>query len=160
MQLNGIFLDGSIAYRGCMSDADENVDFCLKNEKQCQRCSKRACNANLLEFEKKLSCIKCTPDENSNCNVVEDTTSATECAPTALGYKNRCYTHSVDGISYRDCLYEASTEIFEECSKQKSKKCSTCDEDGCNNTPINTNRFYYEDRDNESKLHPRNLSLR
>ncbi|XP_031624828.1 calponin homology and LIM domain-containing protein-like [Contarinia nasturtii] len=128
--------DGKTAYRGCMSDTDQNKGECLGHVQQCHRCSNRACNANSLELEEKLSCIKCTPDGNSNCNILEDFTEAVECARTALGYKNRCYTHSKDGISHRGCLYEANTDIFKECSDENSERCFTCAEEGCNDTSI------------------------
>lgn len=77
-----------------MSDnPNSNKGFCLDNYAQCNRCKKRACNSEHVQFEKKMSCIKCNPDEKSNCNVIDESTTAIECATTTLGYTNECYIY-------------------------------------------------------------------
>lgn len=95
-----------------------------------------------LEFEKTLSCVKCSPDENNNCNVIDNETNGTECAPTTVGYKDACYHHNIGGISTRGCLYEASNDIFNECSKDNSEKCATCTEPDCNRKPAVNENLY------------------
>lgn len=120
-----------------MSDStNSNKDFCLEHYAQCNRCKKRACNANPVEFEKKLSCIKCIPGENSNCNNIDDDVNAIKCIQTTLGYINKCYTFHKENVSYRGCLYEASEEIFDECNNSNSSACLTCNESNCNRDPV------------------------
>lgn len=132
--------DGSEAYRGCMSDiGTDGRDFCIQNFAQCNICPNRACNANPLKFEKKLSCIKCVPNENSNCNVIDENAKATECARTTVGYTNECYTYQSGSVSHRGCLYEAPANIFSECSNIFSDTCVTCNRSDCNRTPILNN---------------------
>lgn len=130
--------DGSEAYRGCISDlATDGIDFCMQNFAQCNICARRACNSHQLEFEKKLKCVKCDPDENSNCNVIDEKVKATECARTTLGYKNECYTYQNGSFTQRGCLYEATADIFSECSDHMlSDTCTLCDKTDCNRTPI------------------------
>lgn len=120
-----------------MSDnANSNKGFCLDNYAQCNRCKKRACNSEHVQFEKKMSCVKCNPDENSNCNVIDESITATECAATTLGYKNLCYTYQSGNVSHRGCLYEAPKNIFIECGNVYSETCLTCNQTDCNRTPI------------------------
>lgn len=120
-----------------MSDYDNlNRDYCIQNYAQCNFCKNRACNSNHVEFEEKISCVKCTPDENSNCNVIDETATATECAQTAVGYKDMCYTLQKGGVSHRGCLYEAPNEIFVECENPFSEACVTCNQTNCNRIPI------------------------
>lgn len=111
-------------------------DFCVENPEQCSTCSGRACNAHKLKFEEKISCVKCTPDENGNCNVIDEGVEATECALTAAGYKNECFHYKKGDVSYRGCLFESADEIFNECIKSGSEKCSTCNEPNCNREPV------------------------
>lgn len=120
-----------------MSDVgSSNLAYCLKNNAQCTKCAKRACNEKSVQFEKKLSCVKCTPDKNNDCNVIEENTKATECTPTTLGYANGCYVYQKGNVSHRGCLYEATDKIFGECSKKSSKACSVCNKSDCNRQPI------------------------
>lgn len=133
-----------------MSDfKSEGREYCIQNFAQCNICSKRACNSNPLEFEEKLSCIKCDPDENSNCNVIAENATATECTRTILGYKNECYTYTKRNVSHRGCLYEANENIFKECTDIFSESCLTCNQTNCNRDPIAStdldfNEFHYE----------------
>lgn len=140
------FLDGSFAYRGCMSDVDsEGVGYCKHHDHHCEKCPKRACNTNLMKFDKKISCFKCNPTENDDCDKIAENSTATECAGTALGYKNECYIYQKDKRTFRGCLYDAkseSEEIFRECRNQYSANCYTCDQDSCNN-----NSVLYDDLD-------------
>lgn len=114
-------------------------EFCMQNILQCNICPKRACNSNPLEFEKKMSCIKCEPDENSNCNVIDESVKATECAPTTVGYTNECFTYQNGSVSRRGCLYEAPPDIFSECTDVWSDRCTTCNKSDCNRSPIINN---------------------
>lgn len=88
-----------------------------------------------MEFEEKLSCIKCNPDENTDCIVVDEHTNATECTPTTIGYNNTCYTYQNGSSSVRGCLYEASELIFNEC-KLELAACISCNQSDCNRTPL------------------------
>ncbi|XP_055308419.1 uncharacterized protein LOC129572481 [Sitodiplosis mosellana] len=150
--------DGNLAYRGCMSDiSSAGRDFCLKNYAQCDRCNKRACNSEQVRFEEKISCVKCNPDENSNCNLIEENITAIECAPTTLGYKNLCYTLQSGRVAHRGCLYEAPEEIFVECDNTYSEVCLTCNQSDCNRTPVVNedlalNPFHYEISYNEGQF--------
>lgn len=129
-----------------MSDyGKDGRDFCVQNYAQCNICSKRACNSHPLEFEKKISCVKCDPDENSNCNVIDDNKKATECAPTTAGYTNECYIHREGSVSRRGCLYEAPEEIFSQCSDIFSDICTTCNHTDCNRTPIVNNELSFNE---------------
>lgn len=120
-----------------MTDPIENGrDFCIKNPEHCIRCKDRACNSQKLEFEKSLSCIKCTPNENNNCNSIDKNTTAIECARTVVGYKNVCYTYHTEQTITRGCLYEASESIFDICKTNTSASCTTCNETDCNRAPI------------------------
>lgn len=120
-----------------MSDPLENGrDFCMKNSEHCIRCKDRACNEQKLEYEKPLSCIKCTPSENNNCNIIDKNTIAVECTRTVIGYKNVCYTHHTEQTITRGCLYEASESIFDICKTNSSALCTTCDQTDCNRAPI------------------------
>lgn len=140
-----------------MSDnPNSNKGFCLDNYAQCNRCKKRACNSEHVQFEEKMSCIKCDPDENSNCNVIDESTTAIECATTTLGYKNLCYTYQKGSVSHRGCLYEAPENIFNECENAYSEICLTCNQTDCNRTPIiheelTLNLFHDEVVRNEDK---------
>lgn len=143
-----------------MSDyPNPSKDFCYDNYAQCKRCKKRACNSNRVEFEEKISCVKCTPDKNSNCNVVDDSAKAKECAPTTIGYKDMCYTFQKGGVSHRGCLYEAPTDIFVECKNPFSEACLTCNKTNCNrkayvNEELTLTPYHYEvvQENGESKL--------
>ncbi|XP_031624827.1 uncharacterized protein LOC116341726 [Contarinia nasturtii] len=129
--------DGSMAYRGCMSDEDKvGKDFCSMNFAQCHTCSGRACNSNLLKFETAISCVKCNPDASSDCNLIDENIEAAECAATTFGYKNACYIYKSDGIVQRGCLYEASDDIFNECNNEFVNKCLLCNHNNCNRMPI------------------------
>lgn len=108
----------------------------MKNIEHCIRCKERACNAKQLEFEKPLSCIKCTPSETNTCNIIDKNASAIECDRTAIGYKNVCYTYQTGQTAMRGCLYEASDTIFDICKTNSSLLCSTCDQSDCNRSPI------------------------
>lgn len=120
-----------------MSDPIENGrDVCIANPDQCVRCKERACNAQKLEYEKPLSCIKCTPNENDNCNNIDKNTTAIECAKTVIGYKNYCYTHHNEQSVTRGCLYEASDSIFDTCKTNTSASCTICNQTDCNRAPI------------------------
>lgn len=131
------FLDGSEAYRGCMSDPIENGrDFCMANLEHCIRCKDRACNSQKLEFEKPLACVQCTPNENDNCKVIDKNTTAIKCAPTVIGYKNYCYTYHKEQTVTRGCLYEASDSIFDTCKTNTSASCTICNQTDCNRAPI------------------------
>lgn len=138
-----------------MSDFGSNGrQFCIQNYAQCNLCAKRACNSHPLEFEKKLSCIKCDPDKNSNCNVIDDNTKAIECAPTTLGYTNECYIYQEGSVSRRGCLYEASGDIFTQCNDIFSNTCTICNQTDCNRIPIvnndlSFNAFHFEITKNE-----------
>lgn len=131
------FLDGSEAFRGCISDPiEDGRAFCIKNHEHCIRCRKRACNAQKLEFEKPLSCIKCTSNESNNCSIIDKNTTAIECNRTANGYKNVCYTHHMGQTITRGCLYEANDSIFDICKTNTSAVCSTCNQSDCNRKSI------------------------
>lgn len=136
-------LDGSFAYRGCLSDGESfGREFCMSNSAQCERCSKRACNANPLKFEKPLSCVKCDSNEpDSNCLEIDESIDAIECKNTTVGYKNKCYIYQKSNHTIRGCLYEAfggeNVDIFKECSNSAiSDYCYTCNESDCNRNPI------------------------
>lgn len=131
------FLDASEAFRGCMSDPiEDGRDFCMKDPEHCTRCKDRACNAQKLEFEKPLSCIKCIPDELHNCNIIDKNTTAIACARTVVGYKNFCYTHHTEQTVTRGCLYEATDSIFGVCKTNTSALCTICNQTDCNRAPI------------------------
>lgn len=120
-----------------MSDPiEDGRDVCLKDPEHCTRCKERACNAQKLEFEKPLSCIKCTPNESNNCNNIDKNTTAVECAKTVIGYKNFCYTHHNGQTVTRGCLYEASDSMFNTCKTNTSASCKICNETDCNRAPI------------------------
>lgn len=126
-----------MAYRGCMSDDDDfGKAFCERSSENCKKCSNRACNANLLELATNFSCIKCNPSEHSDCNAIDESTTAIECAPIASGYKNECYTYRDDNVSRRGCLYEAPDDIFNECINVFSDKCLICNQIDCNRDSI------------------------
>lgn len=126
-----------MAYRGCMSDlGTDGRAYCIENFAQCNICSSRACNSNPLEFEDKLKCVKCGSDENFDCNVVDDSVTATECAPTTMGYENECYIYYDGSVTRRGCLYEAPADIHSECSDIFSDTCTVCNQTDCNRTPI------------------------
>lgn len=108
----------------------------MENPEPCTRCKKRACNAQKLEFEKPLSCIKCTSNESNSCNKINKETTAIECNRTAIGYKNVCYTYHNGLDISRGCLYEASESIFDTCKTNTSALCSTCNQTDCNRMPI------------------------
>lgn len=117
-----------------MSDSDEDGrDFCIKNNMQCIRCKNRACNSHQLEFEKPLSCIKCTPNEN--CNIIDKNVTGMACNRTTIGYKNSCYTHQIGSHVTRGCLYEANDQIFDICQKNQTDFCALCDQADCNREP-------------------------
>lgn len=140
-----------------MSDyGSDGRDYCIQNFAQCHICPNRACNSNPLEFEEKLSCVKCEPDENSNCNVIDENLKATECAATPLGYQNECYIYRNGSQSRRGCLYEAPERVFNDCSDVFSATCTICNQSDCNRTPIvNTdltfNAFQFENTHEEVK---------
>lgn len=137
-------LDGDKAYRGCMSGPEKiGRDFCLQNVAQCKKCSKRACNAQPLEFEEKISCIKCTPSEDNDCKTIDQNTTAIECDRTTRGYKNACYIYQNGSAPIRGCLYEASDIIFNECLDYYSEACFTCNQSDCNRAPINDDAIEY-----------------
>lgn len=138
------FTDGSTANRGCMSDPGQSGrDFCDENVAQCMKCSKRACNSQPIEFEKNLSCIKCTPDKNK-CNTVSEDTKAVGCTPTTIGYKDACFIYQKGNDAIRGCLYEASNTIFNECMKSYSSDCFMCNETDCNRKPVISNTFKFD----------------
>lgn len=136
------FLDGSYAYRGCMSDVDSpGRQFCLEHFHQCERCPKRGCNVHTLKFEKKLSCIKCNSTVgDDDCNKVDENSKPTECSSTTLGYTNECYIYQMQNQTFRGCLYDAyadgEEELFKSCSNQYSVNCYTCNHNGCNNASV------------------------
>lgn len=145
-----LILDGRTANRGCMSDpAESGRDFCDKNDAQCMKCSKRACNSQPVKFEKNLSCIKCTPDKNK-CNNVSEETKAVECSPTTIGYKDACYIYQKGNDAIRGCLYEASDTIFNKCIKSYSSNCFMCNETDCNRKPIVSDTFRFDSMPIES----------
>lgn len=120
-----------------MSDPiDNGRDVCMNNPEQCMRCKDRACNSQGLEFENPLSCIKCTPNENDNCNNIDKNTTAIECTKTVKGYKNYCYTHHNEQKTTRGCLYEASDPMFDTCKTNTSASCTICNANDCNRAPI------------------------
>lgn len=158
MNTKYLYSDGSTAYRGCASDKDTvGIDFCIHNSAQCSTCAKRACNDLSMSLEEKFFCVKCNPNEESNCNIVDEKTAAAECAPTTLGYKNECYTHrKLGGVTHRGCLFEAPEEIFDECSNVFSESCSTCNKTDCNrsaitNEELTVNPFHFEIHDEGKK---------
>lgn len=151
-----LYLDGSIAYRGCLSDTDTGRDYCTNNPIQCSTCKKRACNDNSLTYEVKFSCVKCNPKKDDNCDIIDKNITAIECAPTALGYSNQCYTYQKENETYRGCLYEAPGDIFTECSDDFSESCLTCNNTDCNRKPIENddltvNAFHYDIHDVDHK---------
>lgn len=130
--------DGSTANRGCMSDTeDSGRNMCIENDAQCSKCAKRACNSQSVEFENPISCIKCSSDNDTNCSIVHENTTAVECARTTIGYGNVCFIHKHDNVITRGCLYEASNRIFEDCKMSLNSVCSTCNQSDCNRTPVN-----------------------
>lgn len=125
-------LDGKKADRGCMSDSKSNptgISYCDAFLEQCHRCSKRACNTHKVEFEPKLSCIKCTPDDKNNCGVIPEGTKAIECAPITLGYKNACYIYQNGSAFTRGCI---SDSTHNECNSPSNPSCVTCNQSDCN----------------------------
>lgn len=120
-----------------MSDPNETGrEFCMQHIEQCKKCSKRACNSQSLEFEKNISCVKCTPDKKTNCNTVDKDITAIECAQTTVGYKNACYIYQNDSVTIRGCLFEAPDIIFKECLDYYSAACSTCNQSDCNRASV------------------------
>lgn len=122
-----------------MSDPVENGrDFCMKNMEHCERCKQRACNGEGLKFENPLSCVKCMPSDKDNCRTIDNSTAAVECARTASGYKNACYTYQDGQSATRGCLYEAPDSIFDICKANSSTLCSICNQTNCNRGPTKT----------------------
>lgn len=129
-----------------MSDDSEKPgkSYCLQNDHRCRKCNQRGCNNDLIQWEKPMSCIKCTSTEDTDCEKSPELLSANECAPTAAGYENKCYTRVVNQTVERGCFYEASAEAKKECDDSADESCSTCTEPGCNQGKVYIGEHCYE----------------
>lgn len=120
-------------------------NICTQHPKQCVECSKRGCNNDALKWEPKLSCVKCKQNEEQNCNQVSDDLKATDCAPIAERYNNRCYTIAKNGKTDRGCFYEAPLDIQIECTNHVNESCTLCGSSDCNRANISTSNPEDED---------------
>lgn len=98
-----------------------------------------------------MSCVKCTPNENTTCEDIPSEFATTECAPTVLGYLNGCYTHVKDNKVQRGCLLEAPEHIQEECNDLSNESSTICSESDCNRERVYIGDYCYECDSNTDK---------
>lgn len=58
------------------------------------------------------------------------------CERTTNGYKNHCYTRLANHTVARGCLFNAKTDIADDCNSWFSETCAICRHDYCNQKPI------------------------
>lgn len=139
-----MFIDGTLAYRGCTSDNETSAGkrFCNQNAAQCEKCASRGCNNAEVRWENPLSCIVCNSTQDDQCKTGNGVNRA-GCILTTVGYKNHCFSRVANHTVARGCLRGAIPDTADDCSAWYSQTCKICAHNDCNQGPID-DKFCFE----------------
>lgn len=90
-------------YRGCLSDPSEARLMCELDAKHqngtCKKCATSGCNDEPKFDRPKLSCVKCSNDEE--CAFGRDAAEAKQCTKDVMfGEKESCFVHAISGNTH------------------------------------------------------------
>ena len=137
MQINisiNFIQDGSLAYRGCSSDNENDGTItCKSSEQDCFTCFFENCNYQEYKYDNKteLSCFSCNSEGPSACAFTQENSMYTEKCKDQPSEDQYCYTFANKTHFMRGCLSE-----FTDSPELCQDNCKFCQTNDCNNAQL------------------------
>lgn len=134
--------DETSAVRGCLSDADTNVDVCNSFGELCIKCSEEMCNNGVNSY---ISCVSCSSETDESCGYTQEEAqndvSRQKVCGVLLGRENSCFAYGNETHFVRGCLNDYPELKAADCA-ENTENCQVCAEDVCNTMKIVEERCY------------------